>query len=202
MPERDLDISGLLQAWSQGEQHALGALVPLITEELRRIARGRLARAPSDPVLTPTVLVQEAYLRLLRTQQTSWQGRVHFFALCSKIMRDILVDHARSRQSLKRSGKHVPLDEAVAASHERSTELVVIDEALRHLATFDPRKARVVEFRFFGGMTVEETAEALHVSAETVMRDWRLAKLWLLRYIDRGMSNNDADGMAKGRGTD
>ena len=200
MSGRNPDISALLEAWGQGDGHALEELVPLVERELRRIARNRIARVPSDPLLTTTVLVQEAYLQLVRTGGKDWQGRVHFFALCSKIMRDILVDHARAQHASKRAGMRVPLDESLVISHDRSAELLAINEALRDLATVDPRKARVVELRFFGGMNIDETAEALRISAETVIRDWRLAKLWLLRHMNRGVPH-DVNGVAQSRGT-
>ena len=179
------DITGLLRAWRQGEQGALEQLIPLVEEELRRIAHRHLRSRKWDASLTTTVLVDEAYVRLIDARQVGWPDRAHFFGLCARIMRGILVDHARAHQCAKRGGgaPHVPLeDEAVGATATRR-DLVAIDEALSGLARVDPRKSRVVELRFFGGMTVEETAEVLSVSRETVARDWRLAKLWLLREL-------------------
>jgi RNA polymerase sigma factor (TIGR02999 family) len=198
MPDGDIDLSALLHAWRNGDENAAGQLVPIVEKQLRRIAKARLGRSSPDPALTTTVLLQETYLRLLGGPKVDWQDRAHFFALCSKIMRDILVDHARARASSKRAGAHVPLAEDLVLSPTRSEELLAIDEALRSMAEIDPRKARVVELRFFGGMTVEETAEALHISPETVNRDWRLAKLWLLRRIKGGSTDGVSD-LAKGR---
>ena len=192
------DITGLLQDWRQGDQGALEQLVPLVEPDLRRIAKQRLGRAGSpDSTLTTTALVQEAYVRLLGGRKVDWQGRAHFFALCAEIMRGILVDHARARQAAKRGGgaPHVPLEEAMVVSEERISSLVAIDDALLDLAKIDPRKGRVIELRFFGGLTVEETAEVLKISPDSVTRDWRLARMWLMRQMDRAASH-DAGGMA------
>lgn len=191
------DITRLLQQWRQGDQGALERLVPLVEGELRRIARRRLGQAPPGSTLTTTSLVQEAYVRLIGGRQVNWQGRAHFFALCAEIIRGILVDHARARQAAKRGGEapHAPLEEALVVSEEHISNLIAIDEALQELAKIDPRKGRVIELRFFGGLTIEETAEALNISADSVMRDWRLARMWLMRQMDRGVSN-EADGMA------
>jgi RNA polymerase sigma factor (TIGR02999 family) len=181
------DITRLLQDWGQGDQGALEQLVPLIGRDLRRIAKQRLGRAGhADASLTATSLVQEAYIRLLGDQKVDWQGRAHFFALCAEIIRGILVDHARARHAAKRGGgaPHVPLEEALGVSGERAPDLVAIDDALRELAKIDPRKGRVIELRFFGGLTAEETADVLHISPDSVARDWRLAKMWLMRQID------------------
>jgi RNA polymerase sigma-70 factor (ECF subfamily) len=181
------DITRLLQDWRKGDQGALEQLVPLIGRDLRRIANQRLGRAgQADASLTATSLVQEAYIRLLGDQKVDWQGRAHFFALCAEIIRGILVDHARARYAAKRGGgaPHVPLEEALGVSEERAPNLVAIDDALRELSKIDPRKGRVIELRFFGGLTVEETADVLHISPDSVARDWRLAKMWLMRQID------------------
>ena len=182
------DITRLLQDWHKGDQGALDQLVPLVGRDLRRIAKQRLWRAgQEDASLTATSLVQEAYIRLLGGQKVDWHGRAHFFALCAEIIRGILVDHARARYAGKRGGgaPHVPLDEALAVSGERAPNLVAIDDALRELAKVDPRKGRVIELRFFGGLTVEETAGVLNISADSVARDWRLARMWLMREMDR-----------------
>jgi RNA polymerase sigma-70 factor (ECF subfamily) len=180
------EITALLRAWSQGEEGALERLIPLVDQHLRAIARQRLESRRSDPILdTTTALVNEAYLRLIDRKQSSWQDRAHFFAVCAKTMRRILVDHARARQTAKRGGgaPSISLNEALAAATERSTDLVAIDEALESLSRFDERKGRVVELRFFGGLTIEQTAEVLKVSPETVRRDWRLARAWLVREL-------------------
>jgi len=184
-PESPEDITGLLRAWSKGDSKALEFLIPLVDGELRRIARRRLREMRPDLTLTTTALVDEAYTRLIDIKQTSWQDRARFFALCARIMRGILVDHARAHASAKRGGgaPHVPIDEALSVARERSSELVAVDEALTALTKVDPRKGRVVELRFFGGLSVEETAEALSVSTETVQRDWRLARMWLWREL-------------------
>lgn len=183
----DKDITDLLLDWRKGDRAAFERLVPQVEGELRRIARRRLRKTPAGCTLTTSSLVQEAYLRLIGRSEVDWQGRVHFFALCAEIMRCILVDHARARQAVKRGGgaPQVPLEESLAATGERTTDLVAIDEALRELARVDPRKGRVVELRFFGGLTVEETAEALSISPDSVMRDWRLARLFLLRQLEQ-----------------
>lgn len=184
-------ITVLLQAWSQGDEKALERLVPLVDGELRRTARRHLRKLRRDAILTTTALVNEAYTRLIDISQTRWQDRAHFFALCARIMRGILVDHARAHGSAKRGGGalHVPLDEALVVSRERSSDLVAIDDALSALTKVDPRKGQVVELRFFGGLSVEETAEVLAVSPETVLRDWRLARMWLMRELNRGAPN-------------
>ncbi len=185
------DITRLLQDWRQGDRGALDQLVPLVGSDLRRIAKQRLGRnACGDASLTATSLVQEAYIRLLGGQKVDWQGRAHFFALCAEIIRGILVDHARARHAAKRGGGalHVPLEEALVLSDERAPELVAIDDALRELARIDPRKGRVVELRFFVGLTVEETAGVLNISPDSVARDWRLARMWLMRQMDKAAS--------------
>jgi RNA polymerase sigma factor (TIGR02999 family) len=160
-------------------------LIRLVDPELRRLARLRLEPDRGDPILQTTALVNEAYLRLIQGAQVSWRDRAHFFAVCAKIMRHILVDHARARRTAKRGGGSpvIPLDEALVGAPEPAADLVAIDEALQALAKVDGRKGRVVELRFFGGLSLEETAEVLKVSPETVRRDWRLAKVWLLREL-------------------
>ena len=179
------DVTGLLRAWSSGDESALERLVPLVYDELRRLARRYMAGERSGHTLQTTALVNEAYLRLVDARSVRWQNRTHFFAISAQLMRRILVDYARSRQTHKRGGDtiHVDLDEASTVASDRAPDLVALDDALKELASFDERKARVVELRFFGGLSVEETAEVLKVSADTVLRDWRLAKAWLLREI-------------------
>ena len=189
MPEPPAhEITRLLVAWSDGDATALDRLVPYVYEELHRLARRYMNGERPDHTLQTTALVNEAYLRLVRWKDVQWQNRAHFFAVAAQMMRRILVDFARDRQYLKRGGgaARVPLSEAVASIDERSTDLVALDHALTALAKTDPRKAQIVEMRFFGGLSVAEAAEVLHVSEETVMRDWRLAKAWLLRHLEHG----------------
>ncbi|MDE3168042.1 MAG: sigma-70 family RNA polymerase sigma factor [Acidobacteriota bacterium] len=184
------EITRLLQDWWQGDRGALDQLVPLVQRDLRRIARQRLGKAARpDASLTTNSLVQEAYIRLLGGQTMEWRGRTHFFALCAEIMRGILVDHARARHAAKRGGgaPHVALEEGLAVSDERAPNLVAIDAALRELARLDPRKGRVVELRFFGGLTVAETADVLNISPDSVARDWRLARMWLMRQMESAL---------------
>ncbi len=182
-PTASHDITAFLRAWSHGDERALESLVPLVERELRGIARHCLEAKRHDPILDTTALINEAYLRLIDASQVSWQDRAHFFAVCAKIMRRILVDHVRARRTTKRGGgaPQISLNEALAVAPEPASDLVAIDEALEALAKVDGRKGSVVELRFFGGLNIEETAEVLKVSPETVRRDWRLAKAWLLR---------------------
>ena len=185
-PRAPLEVTDLLTAWGEGDQAALQKLVPLVHAELHRLARRQMSHERHDHTLQTSALVNEAYLRLIDLSRVRWQDRAHFFAMSSRLMRRILVDHARARTSIKRSigGERVSFDEALAVSDESSVDLVALDEALQALEAFDPRKSQVIEMRFFGGLSIEETAEALQVSPETVKRDWRLAKLWLLRELD------------------
>jgi RNA polymerase sigma-70 factor (ECF subfamily) len=184
------EATELLRAWSRGEEGALAKLVPLVYDELHRQARRYMKREPPGHTLQTTALLNEAYLRLVDSPLAGCQDRAHFFGICAQIMREILVDWARSRRALKRGGKVrlLPLDEALAPSPQAGVDLVAIDDALKALTRLDHRKGRVVELRFFGGLSVKETAEALQVSAETVMRDWKLAKSWLRREMDKGNS--------------
>jgi RNA polymerase sigma factor (TIGR02999 family) len=181
------DVTDLLLAWCAGDESALDRLVPIVHAELRRLARRQMRGERRDHTLETTALVNEAYLRLVDLARVRWQDRAHFFALLARLMRRILVDHARSRRYQKRGGgiEHVTFDEALAVSAGRAPDLVALDDALQTLARVDPRKGQVVELRFFGGLSVEETAEVLQVSANTVMRDWRVAKVWLLRELAR-----------------
>ncbi len=180
------NITALLQAWGQGDQYALEQLTPLVYDELHRLARRQLARENKDHTLQTTALINELYLRVVDFHNVRWQDRAHFFAVCARMMRRILVDFARSRDSLKRGGdcRKVTLDEGLVCSPDAASRLLALEEALTKLARVDSRKSKVVEMRFFGGMTVKETAEVLKVSADTVMREWGLARSWLLREMD------------------
>ena len=179
-------ITGLLRAWSDGDSNAFDALVPLVEAELRRLARVYMSRERRDHTLQATALVNEAFVRLLGAQDVPWQDRAHFLAIASKLMRRVLVDHARTRGYQKRGGKgqRVSLDDAMLVSPEPNVDVLALDRALDALGAVDARKSRVIEMRYFAGMTVEETADALHVSTDTVKREWRLAKLWLLRELE------------------
>ena len=181
------EVTRLLLAWSDGDRGALDQLMPLVYSELRRMAHRRLGAERPGHTLRSTALVNEVYLRLVDQNQLQWQNRAHFFAVAAQLMRHILVDYARARQNAKRGGKavKVPLEGAAEISSERSTELVALDDALTSLAEFDQRRSKIVELRFFGGLSIEETAEVLGVSPGTVMRDWTLAKAWLQREISR-----------------
>ena len=181
------DVTRLLRAWGAGDESALQQLMPLVYQELHRLAHRYMAGEQPDQILQTTALVHEVYLRLVDAKAVDWQDRAHFYALCARMMRRILVDFARSRTYQKRGGGAAPmqLDEALTVSVGSGSELLEVDNALQRLSTLDPRKSQVVELRFFGGLTVEETAVALKVSAETVMRDWRLAKAWLTRELER-----------------
>lgn len=179
------DITGLLQAWGAGDESALAALMPLVYDELHRAAHFHMAREAPDNTLQTTALVHEVYLRLLGAQGVDWQNRAHFNAVCATLMRRILTDFARARNSQKRGGsvEHLPLDDEILVSQTPRVDLLALDNALTALAAVEERQARVVELRFFGGLDVRETAEVLHVSPETVQRDWRLAKEWLQREL-------------------
>ena len=179
------EVTQLLKAWSQGDQAAFERLMPLVYEELRRVARRYMGRERAGHTLQTTALVNEAYLRLIDASQVEWQNRAHFFAISAQLMRRILVDYARTHNYVKRGGEahHVPLEEAAVFSAEQAPDLVALDDALTNLAAIDQRKSRVVELRFFGGLSVDETAEVLKVSPRTVMSDWSLAKAWLLREL-------------------
>jgi RNA polymerase sigma factor (TIGR02999 family) len=185
-PKQQLDITQMLAAWSEGDEKALADLLPLVYENLRFIARRHVGRSPASPVESGS-LVHEAYLKLVNAHGIRCNNRSHFFALCSQMIRRILVDHARKNRSAKRGeGLQVALDEALLGSRGRGVDLQALDEALEALARLDPRKERVVELRFFGGLSVDETAEILKVSGETVTRDWRAARTWLFRELSRG----------------
>jgi RNA polymerase sigma-70 factor (ECF subfamily) len=177
----------LLLAWSGGDADAFDRLVPLVHQELHRLARQYMARERPDHTLQTSALLNEAYLRLIEVKRVRWQNRAHFFAMAARTMRRILVDFARARDNEKRGGTvvKISLDEALVVSSEPEQDLVALDAALDALEATHPRKSRVVELRFFGGLTVDETAEALQISADTVKRDWRFAKLWLVRELTR-----------------
>jgi len=178
-------ITVLLRAWGEGDELSLEKLTPLVYAELRRVARRFMAREKSGHTLQATALVNEVYVRLVDVKNVSWQDRAHFFAVCARMMRRILTDFARARHYLKRGGgaPRTSLQEGLVAGQERSKDLLAVDDALTALETLEPRKSQVVELRFFGGLSVEETAEVLKVSPETVMRDWKFAKAWLAREL-------------------
>jgi len=181
------EITRLLAAWSDGDQSALDKLVPLVQSELHRLAHHYMGRERPGHTLQTSALVNEAYIRLIDWRNVRWQNRAHFFAVSAQLMRRILVDFARERNYLKRGGGalQVSLSEAAAFALDKEADLVALDEALVELSDMDRRKGQVVELRFFGGLSVKEVAEVLKVSEETVMRDWRLAKVWLLRQLGR-----------------
>jgi RNA polymerase sigma-70 factor (ECF subfamily) len=181
------DVSTLLRAWSGGDQNALARLTPVVYDELRRLARRYMKRERPGHSLQTTALVNEAYMRLVDYERMQWQNRAHFFAVSSQLMRRILVERAR-RHNLKRGAgvQHVSLEEAAMVGGARAADLVALDDAMNALARLDPRKVQVVEMRFFGGLSVEETAEVLKVSPVTVMRDWSTAKAWLYRELAGG----------------
>jgi len=180
------DITELLVAWGRGDESAFERLVPMVHAELRRLARRQMAGERPGHTLQTTALVNEAYLRLIDLSQVRWQDRAHFLGMSARVMRRILVDHARARGANKRGGRDqkVPIEDAAAVTEERAVDLIALDDALNALAVVDSRKSQVVEMRFFGGLSIDETAESLHVSPETVKRDWRVAKVWLLRELD------------------
>ena len=185
------EVTQLLLAWNDGDQTALERLIPPVHAELHRIARRYMRTERAGHTLQTSALINEAYLRLVDVQQVRWQNRAHFFGIAGQLMRRILVDFARNRNYQKRGGgaNQVSLDEAMVAAKERSDDLVALDEALSALSELDERKGRVVEMRFFGGLSEKEIAEALHVSQETVRRDWRLSKSWLRRRLSESTAN-------------
>ena len=187
------DVTELLLAWRAGDEGALSRLMPLVYNELHRLARRYMAAEQAGHPLQTTGLVHEAYLRLVDANTIDWQNRAHFYAICARLMRRILIDFARSRNYQKRGAgfAHIQLEEAVTVSEAVGSEMLAVDEALKQLAAIDSRKSEVVELRFFGGLTAEETAAALGVSPDTVLRDWKLAKAWLLRELS-GESHHEA----------
>jgi RNA polymerase sigma-70 factor, ECF subfamily len=181
------EVSQLLKCWREGDESALNKLIPLVYEELRKMARHQMTRERAGHTLQPTALVNEVYLRLIGAMKVPWQDQSHFFALCAQMMRRVLVDHARGRGRAKRGGaiKMLSLEESLAIPVGRDANIVELDDALNALADADARKAKTVELRFFGGFSAEETAKVLNVSVSTVMSDWKFAKVWLLREMQR-----------------
>jgi RNA polymerase sigma factor (TIGR02999 family) len=179
------DVTHLLARWKDGDDAALQQLVPIVHDELRRLARRQMARERPNHSLQPTALVNEAYLRLVNVKQMHWQNRAHFLAMAARLMRRILVDVARSHGYQKRGGgaNQVTFTESLGVAEGRPTDVVALSDALEALARVDARKSQVVEMRFFGGLSIEETAGVLSVSRETVKRDWQFAKMWLLRHL-------------------
>jgi RNA polymerase sigma-70 factor (ECF subfamily) len=180
-------VTALLAAWEGGDESALERLLPLVDADLRQVARRQMAREARGHTLQTTALINEAFVRLVQRPRLHCQDRVHFFAVAARLMRHILVDHARAKRNLKRGGglQRVPLTDALVRWSPPAHDVVALNDALESLATIDPRRSRVVELRFFGGLSVEETAGVLNVSVETVMRDWKLARVWLRRELTR-----------------
>jgi RNA polymerase sigma factor (TIGR02999 family) len=187
--EQPQDISELLVAWSNGKEEAIDEVVAVVYPELRRIARQHLGRLAPDHTLQSAAVANETYLKLINSKGIRCENKAHFLALCAQMIRRILVDHARKRRYAKRGGDaaHVPLDEALLGTRARGVEVLALNEALLSLSEIDPRKGRVVELRYFGGLSVVETADVLQISPETVLRDWKLAKVWLFRELNRSI---------------
>ena len=185
MPDTVGEVTQLLVSLSKGDQEAASKLIPLVYDELRRLARHYMRRERSDHTLQTTALVHEAYLRLVEQCETNWQNRAHFFAIAAQLMRRILLDHARACRTDKRGGEHerLPLEETLVFSPKKSAELIALDEALNRLSELSPRQSQIIELRFFGGLTVEETAEVLGIAPKTVKRDWSVARAWLHREV-------------------
>jgi len=190
-PHSPEKVSQLLIDWSCGNKAALDQLTPLVDAELRRLAHQYMRHERPGHTLQTTALVNEAYLRLIDQRHVHWQNRAHFFGIAAQLMRRILVDYARKRRYAKRGGGavRVSLDEAAMVSQDRAAELIALDEALQNLAAIDARRSQVVELRFFGGLSIEETAEVLRISRNTVIRDWTTAKAWLYREISKGQDD-------------
>ena len=188
-------VTQMLVDWSKGDTGAPARLMPLVYDELRQLAHQYLRQERADHTLQATGLVHEAYLRLVDQSTTTWQNRAHFFGVAAQVMRRILVDYARAHRAEKRGGERQKLvfDEALAPASERSVDLIALDDALKDLVTFDPRQSRIVELRFFGGLTIDEVGAVLEVSPRTIKREWRMAKAWLRREIMTGESNAAAD---------
>jgi RNA polymerase sigma-70 factor, ECF subfamily len=188
------EVSQLLKDWGSGDENALNKLIPLVYEELHKMARQQMARERGGHTLQATALVNEVYLRLLGAMEVSFDDRAHFFALCAQLMRRLLIDHARARGRAKRGGamKKLSLEESFAIPVGHDSNILELDDALNALAAADERKAKIVELRFFGGFSVEETAKALKVSVSTVMNDWKFAKVWLLREMQRGHEEDES----------
>ena len=190
------DVTRLLRAWSEGDDTALARLVPLIEDELRRLARSYMARERKGHTLQATALVNEVFLRFPVAGRLRWQDRAHFTAVAARLMRRVLIDHARVHGRRKRGGgaQRIPLDEEALTARAPSVDVIAVDLALEAFAKIDPRKSQVVELRFFGGLSLDEIAEVLHVSVETVKRDWRLARLWLARALQADTPQQTPDG--------
>jgi RNA polymerase sigma-70 factor (ECF subfamily) len=188
---REHELTQLLRAWSEGDEQALEKLVPLVYSELHRLARHYMAGERAGHTLQTSALVNEAYMRLVDFKKVNWQNRAHFFGVSAQLMRRVLVDFARSRRSLKRGGEilTVSLEEGSIVCKGAGADVVALDDALKTLAAMDPRRSRVVELRFFGGLSADETAAVLKVSTETVLHDWKLAKAWLLRELSLDRAN-------------
>ncbi|HEY8224381.1 MAG TPA: sigma-70 family RNA polymerase sigma factor [Pyrinomonadaceae bacterium] len=189
MTEADThEVTQLLIDWSNGDRAALDALIPLVEEELRRLAHRYMNRERVDHTLQTTALVNEAYMRLVNRKNVHWQNRAHFFGIAAQLMRTILVDHARGHASAKRGGGagKLELNEALVVSEQKAAEVIALDDALKQLALIDPQQSRIVELRFFGGLTVEETAEVLQLSPATIKREWSTAKAWLYQELAKG----------------
>ena len=184
MAAAEHDVTKLLHEWSEGNQQALGELLPIIYDELRRLAHIYLRRERPDQTLQTTALVHEAYLKLVDQKSVNWQNRSHFFGIAAQAMRRILIDNARRRTAAKRApGEEIPLDETRLGSRRKDQRLIALDEALSELEKIDPQQSRIIELRYFGGMTIEETAEAVHLSPATVKREWSMARAWLYRTL-------------------
>lgn len=188
LTQNDLQVTDLLLAWNHGEKTALEKLMPLVEKELKRIAHNYMRRENGNHTLQTTALVNEAYLKLIEQRKVQWQNRSHFFALSANIMRRILINHARDRVAERRGGgaNHIPCEELEIISPEKSAEIIALDEAIEKLGKFDEIKCRIVVLRYFAGLTIEETADALGIAAITVSVNWRLAKAWLAREISKG----------------
>ena len=181
------ELTQLLIDWSNGDQAAIDKLMPLVYEELRRLARHYMRRERPGHTLQTSALINEAYMRLVDQQNISWKNRAHFFGISARLMRQILVDHARAHNNAKRGGdqQKVPLDDIASLSKNRAYEIVALDDALQSLSTIDPQQTKIVELRFFGGLTIEETAEVLGISHATVEREWSMARAWLRKEMKR-----------------
>jgi RNA polymerase sigma factor (TIGR02999 family) len=183
MAVSDHDITVMLRQWSDGNQQALTELLPVIYDELRRVAHQYLRRERAEQTLETTALVHEAYLKLIDQRSVNWQNRAHFFAIAAQAMRRILVDNARRRSAAKREGEKIPLDDVAIISTDRAEHLVALDDALKRLEEIDPQQSKIIELRYFGGLTIEETAEAMSLSPATIKREWSMARAWLYQEL-------------------
>jgi RNA polymerase sigma factor (TIGR02999 family) len=183
MAVEEHDVTLLLRQWSDGDRQALHALLPIIYDELRQVAHQYLHREPREQTLQTTALVHEAYLKLIDQRSVNWQSRAHFFAIAAQAMRRILIDNARKRSATKREGEKISLEDVAIISTDRAEHLLALDEALQRLEEFDSQQSRIVELRYFGGLTIEETAAAMDLSPATVKREWAMARAWLYQAI-------------------